>query len=115
MNSVKRSKIEIINPFYFRFADVVLYLRTVLVTESLSERAEIQRQQLLEKLTKREISPVQAPYLDMSGRSKGKKINNFNPSHSYYHFCVCVRMIVSLIQKSRMISEIFHMAFTLFG
>jgi len=50
---------------------VALYLQTVLVAESLSERAEIQRQQLLEKLTNREMSPARTPYMDMNGRSKG--------------------------------------------
>jgi len=55
----------------FLFTDVALYLQTVLVAESLSERAEIQRQQLLEKLTNREMSPARTPYMDMNGRSKG--------------------------------------------
>lgn len=54
------------------FADVVLYLQTVLVAESLSERAEIQRQQLLEKLSKKEIPSGRGSYMDMNGRSKGK-------------------------------------------
>lgn len=56
----------------YLISDVVLYLQTVLVTESLSERAEMQRRQLLEKLSNRGISP--APYMDMNGRSKGKRL-----------------------------------------
>jgi len=55
---------------------VALYLQTVLVAESLSERAEIQRQQLLEKLTNREMSPARTPYMDMNGRSKGDYFSN---------------------------------------
>lgn len=61
----------------FLFTDVALYLQTVLVAESLSERAEIQRQQLLEKLTNREMSPARTPYMDMNGRSKGDYSSNF--------------------------------------
>ncbi|XP_015369970.1 PREDICTED: uncharacterized protein LOC107166009 [Diuraphis noxia] len=63
--------------------DVALYLQTVLVAESLSERAEIQRQQLLEKLTNREMSPARTPYMDMNGRSKGliMKSNSFACLH----------------------------------
>jgi hypothetical protein len=63
--------------FYLLFTDVALYLQTVLVAESLSERAEIQRQQLLEKLTNREMSPARAPYMDMNGRSKGDYLSTF--------------------------------------
>lgn len=58
----------------YLISDVVLYLQTVLVTESLSERAEMQRRQLLEKLSNRGISPAPYPYMDMNGRSKGKRL-----------------------------------------
>lgn len=72
--------------------DVALYLQTVLVAESLSERAEIQRQQLLEKLTNREMSPARTPYMDMNGRSKGliMKSNSFACLHqqaAYEELC----------------------------
>ncbi|KAL5232726.1 hypothetical protein ACI65C_000136 [Semiaphis heraclei] len=72
--------------------NVALYLQTVLVAESLSERAEIQRQQLLEKLTNREMSPARTPYMDMNGRSKGliMKSNSFACLHqqaAYEELC----------------------------
>jgi len=54
-------------------------LETVLVSESLSERAEIQRQQLLEKLSNRELPSARGPYMDMNGRSKGE----------HFRQCIC--------------------------
>lgn len=57
----------------------------MLINESLSERAEIQRQQLLEKILNRETPPVRTSYMDMNGRSKGKI---FNPYHCFYLVCM---------------------------
>jgi len=73
----------------FIFVDVVLYLQTVLVAESLSERAEIQRQQLLEKLSIKEIPSTNGSYMDMNGRSKGKNISSCN---IVFTLCVCLRL-----------------------
>jgi len=59
------------------FADVILYLQTVLEAESLSDRAEMQRQQLLEKLTNKVTTSARNSYMDMNERSKGDHLNFF--------------------------------------
>lgn len=78
----------------------------MLINESLSERAEIQRQQLLEKLSNRETSSVRSPYMDMNGRSKGE---HFSPYYSFY-FVFTIFIIVKTLE---MISKYYLVGFYL--